>query len=222
MKPVAEVLARAPVARGVRADRRSRRASSTGSSTSRRCSRSGAGSTCRSATRRGCGRTGTTTSCWPRTTRGSGWRTSRRSTVVRERREDVLDDGDERYLDERASVAGTSAHLGSAIDRPLLAGHAARPLPLLHGPYLADRQHARDRRADPPRVALHGGASRRVATRDLSAATAALAVPSTSSACSRSSNTRQYGVQIYGAPREPKFLNASSLYQPDTSTVAAP
>ena len=32
--------------------------------------------------------------------------------VVRERRKDVLDDGDERYLDERASVAGTSAHLG--------------------------------------------------------------------------------------------------------------
>ena len=42
--------------------------------------------------------------------------------VVRERRDAVLDDGDERYLDERASVAGTSAHLGSTIDRPLLAG----------------------------------------------------------------------------------------------------
>ena len=40
--------------------------------------------------------------------------------VVRERRDAVLDDGDERYLDERASVAGTSAHLGSAVDRPCL------------------------------------------------------------------------------------------------------
>ena len=42
--------------------------------------------------------------------------------VVRERRDAVLDEGDERYLDERASVAGTSAHLGSVIDRPVSAG----------------------------------------------------------------------------------------------------
>ena len=41
--------------------------------------------------------------------------------VVRERRKDVLHDGDERYLDERALVAGTSTHLGSMVDRPVLA-----------------------------------------------------------------------------------------------------
>ncbi|WP_219419408.1 hypothetical protein [Pseudonocardia nigra] len=42
--------------------------------------------------------------------------------VVRERREQALDEGDVRYLDERASLAATSEHLGSGIDRPLLAG----------------------------------------------------------------------------------------------------
>jgi hypothetical protein len=77
MKPVAEVLSQQPWL-GCASGSRTRRASSTGSSTSPRCSRSGAGSTCRSGTRRGCGRTGTTTSCWLRTTRGSGWPTSRR------------------------------------------------------------------------------------------------------------------------------------------------
>ena len=34
----------------------------------------------------------------------------------------MLDDGDERYLDERASLAGMSAHLGSRVYRPLLQG----------------------------------------------------------------------------------------------------
>ena len=63
--------------------------------------------------------------------------------VVRERRDAVLDDGDERYLDERASVAGTSAHLGSTIDRPAACGYPARPLPLLHGSHMAE--HVRHR-----------------------------------------------------------------------------
>ncbi|MGH3843604.1 MAG: Eco57I restriction-modification methylase domain-containing protein, partial [Pseudonocardiaceae bacterium] len=43
-------------------------------------------------------------------------------TTVLHRRSLVLDAGDGRYLDERASVAGVSAHLGSYVDRPLLAG----------------------------------------------------------------------------------------------------
>lgn len=41
---------------------------------------------------------------------------------ISERRREVLDRSNGRYLDERSSLAGTAAHLGSQADRPLLRG----------------------------------------------------------------------------------------------------
>jgi hypothetical protein len=42
--------------------------------------------------------------------------------AVKERRAALLSVGTDRYLDARAALAGVSAHLGSSVDRPMLAG----------------------------------------------------------------------------------------------------
>ena len=141
--------------------------------------------------------------------------------LVRERREQVLDEGDERYLDERASLAGTSAHLGSNLDRPLLAGTAAGSLPLLHGPHVAEHGTERSCRADPPRIAFHRGRGRRAAAGDLPAAAAALAVPQRAQAVRDSQHPAVRCSDIRLAARAAVSSTLSSLYRPETLDAVA-
>ena len=136
--------------------------------------------------------------------------------VVRERRTAVLDrHGDARYLDERASLAGTSAHLGSGIDRPLLGGtqpdlyrcfmdrtwrtmHPGGIVGLIHPEsHFTETRAGELRRANYRRLRRHWQFRNELHLFEIH-------------------NTRQYGVQVYGAPRDPVFRNASSLYHPDT------
>lgn len=137
-------------------------------------------------------------------------------TAVRERRALVLDEGDERYLDERASLAGMSAHLGSSIDRPLLAGTQ----PDLYrcfmdrtwrsmGPsgvvgLIHPESHFTEARAGGLRRQTYGRLRRHWQFRN-------------ELKLFDIKDTREYSVNVYGMWRaEPHFLNASSLYQPDT------
>lgn len=134
---------------------------------------------------------------------------------VRERRERLLDEGDVRYLDERASLAGTSAHLGSVVDRPVLAG--LRPdfyrcfmertwrstgdggiIGLIHPEsHFTEAAAGVLRRETYRRLRRHWQFRNELSLFEIH-------------------HTRQYGVQIYGPPRDPSFLNASSLYRPET------
>ena len=136
----------------------------------------GAGSTCRSATRRGCGRTGTTTSSSPRTTHGSGWPTSPPSL----RR----GSGGIRCWTKATCGTSTSAPrwrgrgaLGLECRSAAAPRDPARPVPLLHGPHLAQHGQRRSGRTHTPRVALHRGLRGWAAAGDLPAAAATVAVP---------------------------------------------
>jgi len=135
---------------------------------------------------------------------------------VRERRGRVLDYGDARYLDERASLAGVSAHLGSPVDRPVLAG--LRPdlyrcfmdrtwrsmgdggvVGLIHPEsHFTEARAGGLRRQTYRRLRRHWQFRNELSLFEIH-------------------HTRQYGVQVYGPRREqPAFLNATSLYEPQT------
>ncbi|WP_205346994.1 Eco57I restriction-modification methylase domain-containing protein [Pseudonocardia broussonetiae] len=136
-------------------------------------------------------------------------------TEVRERREQVLDDGDVRYLDERASLAGTSAHLGSAVDRPVLAG--LRPdlyrcfmdrtwrsmgdggiVGLIHPEsHFTEAAAGRLRRHTYSRLRRHWQFRNERKLFEIG-------------------NTREFGLHVYAAPGDPDFLNAAALYVPET------
>jgi len=136
---------------------------------------------------------------------------------VRERRVLVLDDGDKRYVDDRASLAGASAHLGSGVDRPLLAGTQ----PDLYrcfmdrtwrsmGPsgvvgLIHPESHFTEARA--------GGLRRQTyqrLRRHWQFSNMAHLFPEIS-------HKTDFGISVYGQPREPSFLNASSLFHPSVA-----
>jgi len=137
--------------------------------------------------------------------------------TVRDRRDVVLNDGDGRYLDERASLSGVSAHLGSPVDRPVLAG--TRPdlyrcfmdrtwrtmarggvVGLIH-----PESHFTEARA--------GGLRRqtyRRLRRHWQFANMVHLFPEIS-------HKTDFGISVYGQAREPSFLNASSLFHPSAA-----
>jgi len=136
-------------------------------------------------------------------------------TMVHERRAEVLDVGDERYLDERTSMAGASAHLGSDVDRPLLAGtqpdlyrcfmdrtwRNMRPsgvVGLIHPEsHFTEARAGCLRRQTYRRLRRHWQFRNEMKLFEIG-------------------NTRSYGVHVYGTPREPNFCNAAAIYHPDT------
>ncbi len=137
--------------------------------------------------------------------------------TVRERREAVLDDGDERYLDERASLAGTSLQLGSVVDRPLLAGTQ----PDLYRCFM-DRTwrcmsehgvvgliHPESHFSEARAGGLRRQTYRRLHRHWQFSINMYL--------FSEISDKTHFGVSVYGQPREPSFLNASSLFQPSVA-----
>ncbi|MGH3697121.1 MAG: Eco57I restriction-modification methylase domain-containing protein [Pseudonocardiaceae bacterium] len=137
--------------------------------------------------------------------------------AVRERRALVLDEGDVRYLDERASLAGMSAHLGSCLDRPLLAGtqpdlyrcfmdrtwRSMGPcgvVGLVHPEsHFTEARAGGLRRQTYRRLRRHWQFSNNMYL------------------FSEISDKTHFGVSVYGQPREPSFLNASSLFHPSVA-----
>jgi hypothetical protein len=136
--------------------------------------------------------------------------------AVKDRRAAVLNVGTERYLDARAALAGVSAHLGSSIDRPMLAGtqpdlyrcFMARTwrsmaltgvVGLIHPEsHFTEARAGGLRRQTYRRLRRHWQfANNMYLFREISDKTS-------------------FGVHIYAAEREPRFLNASSIFQPDT------
>ena len=140
---------------------------------------------------------------------------------VRDRREQLLDDSDMRYLGERASLAGTSEHLGSRIDRPVLSGlrpdlyrcfmdRAWRSMSLMgvvgliHPESHFTEAGARGlRRETYQRLRRHWQFRNERKLFEIG-------------------NTREFGLHIYGRPRHPRFLNAVSLYLPETIDRSLP
>ncbi len=136
-------------------------------------------------------------------------------TTIRERRAHVLSGGVDRYLDARASLAGTSAHLGSSIDRPLLAGtqpdlyrcfmdRTWRSMDV-HGVVglIHPESHFTEARAGGLRRQTYRRLRRHWQFRN-------------ELRLLEIHNAKEYGVSIYGTARSPNFLNAASLYHPDT------
>jgi hypothetical protein len=138
-------------------------------------------------------------------------------TTVRDRRGLVLDDGDTQYLNERASLAGVSAHLGSPVDRPVLVGTR----PDLYRCFIE-----RSWRSMAPSGAVglihpeshftevRAGGLRRQTYRRLRRhwqfANMAHLFPEIS-------HKTDFGISVYGQPRELSFLNASSLFHPSVA-----
>ncbi|MGH4022535.1 MAG: Eco57I restriction-modification methylase domain-containing protein [Pseudonocardiaceae bacterium] len=136
---------------------------------------------------------------------------------VRDRRDLVLNDGDERYLDERSSLAGTSAQLGSNVDRPLLAGTQ----PDLYRCFM-DRTW---RSMGPSGVVglIHpeshftearAGGLRRQTYRRLRRH---WQFSNNMYLFTEISDKTHFGVSVYSQPRETAFLNASSLFHPSVA-----
>ena len=136
-------------------------------------------------------------------------------TTIRERRAHVLSVGAHRYLDARASLAGTSAHLGSSIDRPLLAGtqpdlyrcfmdRTWRSMDV-HGVVglIHPESHFTEARAGGLRRQTYRRLRRHWQFRN-------------ELRLFEIHNAKEYGVSIYGTARSPNFLNAASLYHPNT------
>ncbi|MFN8075143.1 MAG: hypothetical protein U0Q15_06945 [Kineosporiaceae bacterium] len=137
--------------------------------------------------------------------------------AVRGRREVLLayEEPSRQYLLERASMAGTSAHLGSEVDRPILAGlrpdlyrcfiertwrsMAAQGIVGLIHP----ESHFTEARAGAFRQAVYEHLRRHWQFRNERKLFEIM-------------NTREYGISIYGSEREPSFVSACFLYEPRT------
>lgn len=136
-------------------------------------------------------------------------------TEVRERREQVLDDGDGRYLDERASLAGTSAHLGSNVDRPLLRGTQPdlyrcfmdRTWRSMGGGGIVGLIHPESHFTE----ARAGGVRRETYTR----LRRRWQFRNVLKLFEDVDNGGEFSVSVYGRPGAVRFLSASSLYRPD-------
>ncbi|WP_138757576.1 DNA methyltransferase [Modestobacter altitudinis] len=136
---------------------------------------------------------------------------------IRERRALVLGSAarTQRYLDARAAIAGLSDHLGSTVDRPLLAG--LRPdlyrcfmdrtwrfmaptgvVGLIHPEsHLTEARAGGLRRMTYRRLRRHWQFHNEFRHFEMG-------------------HARTFGVHIYGHERDPRFLNASSIFQPST------
>jgi len=136
--------------------------------------------------------------------------------AVKERRDALLSVGTDRYLDARAALAGVSAHLGSSVDRPLLAGTQpdlyrcfmdrawrsmapAGVVGLIH-----PESHFTEARAGGLRRQTYRRLRRHWHFRNELKLFAEI------------KDTRNFSVNVYGAELAPRFLNASSLYDPAT------
>jgi hypothetical protein len=136
--------------------------------------------------------------------------------TVQERREQVLDEGDGRYLDERASLAGTSAHLGSTVDRPLLQGtqpdlyrcfmdrtwRSMGPVGVVG--LIHPESHFTEARAAGLRRETYQRLRRRWQFRNVF-----------KKLFVEIDNGGEFSVSVYGPGRPVSFLSASSLYWPD-------
>ena len=138
-------------------------------------------------------------------------------TAVRARREEALADRvvTQRYVDARAALAGTSEHLGSSVDRPLLVGTQpdlyrcfmdrtwrsmapAGIVGLIHPEsHLTEARAGGLRRQTYQRLRRHWQFNNEFRYFEMG-------------------HARTYGVHIYGSSRQPEFLNASSIFQPTT------
>ncbi|MCZ2859985.1 DNA methyltransferase [Blastococcus sp. VKM Ac-2987] len=136
--------------------------------------------------------------------------------AVRQRRDAVLEKGAGDYLDARAATAGLSEHLGSNVDRPILAGlnpdlyrcfmdrswrsmSPAGVVGLIH-----PESHFTEARA---------GGLRRQTYRHLRRH---WQFANNMYVFREISDKTSFGVHVYGADRAPAFLNASSIFQPGT------
>ena len=123
----------------------------------------------------------------------------------------------ETYLDERASIAALSEHLGSSVDRPVLAGtqpdlyrcfmdrtwRSMGPkgiVGLIHPEtHFTEARAGNLRRETYQRLRRHWGFRNELKLFEIK-------------------DTREYGLQIYGQRRPVEFLSAFSLYHPDVLT----
>ncbi|WP_250550311.1 Eco57I restriction-modification methylase domain-containing protein [Pseudonocardia sp. H11422] len=136
---------------------------------------------------------------------------------VWERREIVLDNGDERYLDERASLAATSEHLGSTVDRPLLLGTQPdlyrcfmdRTWRSMSDDGIVGLIHPESHFTEARAGGLRRQTYRRLRRHWHFANNMYL--------FSENSDKLHFGVSVYGHAREPSFLNAASLFHPSTA-----
>ncbi len=139
--------------------------------------------------------------------------------MKRQKREDILAELAALgwFLDERAEQAGVSEHLGSSVDRPVLTGlrtdlyrcfmervwrsmGGSGTSGLIHPESHFTELRARElRRQTYRRLRRHWQFRNELSLFEIS-------------------HTREYGVHIYGDESEVRFLQASSLYHPDTVT----
>jgi hypothetical protein len=135
--------------------------------------------------------------------------------AVAVRRRDLLDAGANRYLDDRTLLAALSAHLGSTVDRPMLAGlrpdlyrcfmdrtwrsmAPASVVGLIH-----PESHFTEARAGSLRRQTYRRLRRHWQFRN-------------EFRLFEIHHAKEFGVHIYGVENAPNFLNAASLYHPDT------
>jgi hypothetical protein len=137
--------------------------------------------------------------------------------AVRDRRAAALTSSSEagRYLNARAALAGLSEHLGSTVDRPILAG--LRPdlyrcfmdrtwrsmaqngvVGLIHPEsHFTEARAGGLRRQTYRRLRRHWHFRNELKLFEIH-------------------HTRNFGINVYGKEREPEFANAAALYKPDT------
>lgn len=119
------------------------------------------------------------------------------------------------FLDERASIAGLSEHLGSVVDRPLLAGtqpdlyrcfmdrtwrsgSVRSIIGLIHPEtHFTESRAGGLRREAYQRLRRHWGFRNALNLFEVG-------------------HTTQFGVHVYGDLRAPHFMNANSIYSPET------
>ncbi|MCU1614231.1 MAG: putative type restriction enzyme methylase subunit [Frankiales bacterium] len=139
-------------------------------------------------------------------------------TAVRDRRAAALASPAEadRYLDARAALAGLSEQLGSFVDRPLLAGlrpdlyrcfmdrtwRSTAPTGIVG--LIHPESHFTEARAGGLRRQTYRRLRRHWHFRNELKLFAEI------------KDTRNFSVSIYGRQQDPRFLNAASLYVPDT------
>lgn len=134
---------------------------------------------------------------------------------VAEHRADALAHYSTTYLDERASIAGLSEHLGSGVDRPVLAGtqpdlyrcfmertwRSMRPtgiVGLIHpNSHFTEARAGGVRRETYRRLRRHWQFRNQLKLFEIS-------------------NTNEFGLHVYGAVGEVDFVSASAIYHPDT------
>lgn len=140
-------------------------------------------------------------------------------SIKRAKREETLaqENARDAFLDERTGQAGTKEHLGSGIDRPILAGLQ----PDLYRCFMSNtwrsssmsgivalihpESHFTELRAKGLRRETYRRLRRHWQFRNEHRLFTEI------------NNTREYGVHVYGcAKQEPNFLQASSLFHPDT------